>query len=68
MGHIARSGRIDRREFQQAMVMGCVLGSFTVEEFSVDRLVRVRTREIMERFFRFRALTAFEDLDADLIP
>jgi hypothetical protein len=43
--------------------MGCVLGSFTVEEFSVDRLMRVTPAELRSRFELFRSLTTFQELD-----
>lgn len=62
MGYIARMGKLEPAYFQQAIVMGCVLGSFTVEEFSVDRLARVSRAELRERFQLFRDLTQFSDL------
>lgn len=62
MGFLARTGRTDRATFQQAIVMGCVLGSFTVEEFSVDRLARATRIEVRDRFARFRELTHFQEL------
>jgi sugar/nucleoside kinase (ribokinase family) len=62
MGYMSRMGKLDPVYFQQAIVMGCVLGSFTVEEFSVDRLVRVTPSELRQRFELFRSLTQFEEL------
>lgn len=62
MGYMARVGRMEHEYFRQAIVMGCVLGSFTVEEFSVDRLMRVTPAELRERFELFRSLTAFQEL------
>ncbi|MCK6545505.1 PfkB family carbohydrate kinase [Myxococcota bacterium] len=62
MGYIARMGKLEPAYFQQAIVMGCVLGSFTVEEFSIDRLARVSRSELRERFQLFRDLTQFNDL------
>ncbi|MBI4817330.1 MAG: bifunctional hydroxymethylpyrimidine kinase/phosphomethylpyrimidine kinase [Deltaproteobacteria bacterium] len=53
---------------RQAVVMGCMMASFTVEEFSVDRLARVTKAELMRRFERFRQLTTFEDIaEIDLV-
>jgi sugar/nucleoside kinase (ribokinase family) len=62
MGYLSRTGKTDRGTFQQAIVMGCVLGSFTVEEFSNDRLLRATKSEVQERFARFRELTHFQEL------
>jgi hypothetical protein len=42
--------------------MGSVLASFTVEEFSVDRLARTNMDEVRGRFELFRRLTSFESL------
>jgi hypothetical protein len=39
------------------------MASFTVEDFSLDRLRRVSWPEIEGRFRTFQALTAFEGLD-----
>jgi sugar/nucleoside kinase (ribokinase family) len=67
MGYMSRVGKPEPIYIRQAMVMGCVMASFTVEEFSVDRLQRVTHEELVGRFEKFRALTAFDELDlADL--
>jgi sugar/nucleoside kinase (ribokinase family) len=62
MGYMSRIGKLDQVYFRQAIVMGCVLGSFTVEEFSVDRLARVSPSELRGRFELFRNLTQFQEL------
>jgi sugar/nucleoside kinase (ribokinase family) len=62
MGYLARMGSVAHPHLRQAMVMGSVMASFTVEEFSVDRLERVQKRELRERFERFRRLTSFEEI------
>jgi sugar/nucleoside kinase (ribokinase family) len=62
MGYMSRVGKLEPVYFQQAIVMGCVLGSFTVEEFSVDRLIRVSRPELRQRYQLFRELTQFQDL------
>jgi sugar/nucleoside kinase (ribokinase family) len=62
MGYMSRVQKLDPIYFRQGIVMGCVMGSFTVEEFSVDRLVRVTSGELRDRFERFRSLTQFQEL------
>src|SRR5262249_92071 len=62
MGYMSRMGKLDPAYFRQAIVMGCVLGSFTVEAFSVDRLIRVTPSELRQRFDLFRTLTQFQEL------
>ncbi|MBI2375012.1 MAG: sugar kinase [Deltaproteobacteria bacterium] len=67
MGYMSRVGTNAPVYLRQAVVMGCMMASFTVEEFSVDRLARVKKAELMRRFERFRQLTTFEDIaDIDL--
>ncbi len=62
MGYMAYSGKTDGSAVRQAIVMGCVMASFTVEEFSVDRLARVSREELEQRFQWFRTLTHFDDI------
>lgn len=47
---------------RQATVMGSTIASFTVEQFSLDRLRDLDLAQIRRRFDAFRALVHFEDL------
>ncbi len=70
MGHIARmnDGALSNTLLRQATVMGSVMASFNVEEFSMDRIMRLNRSEIAERFRQFKRLTNFEDIsDEELI-
>ena len=64
IGYLARHERFDVKHFRQAMIMGCAMGSFAVESFSVDRLSKLDSRELIERYRKFRALTHFDDVDS----
>lgn len=66
MGFLARKGRTDPGSLRQAVVMGSVLASFVVEDFSLDRLRRLTHDEIRLRFREYRALTTFESEGAGL--
>jgi sugar/nucleoside kinase (ribokinase family) len=66
MGYLARSGREDADVMRRAMVLGGVLASFSVEQFSLDRLRRLGTGEIRARYAEFRRLSHFDDLELDL--
>lgn len=50
-------------DWRRAAVMGSVLASFQVEDFSFDRLRRLTDAEIRERYRAFHALTRFDLLD-----
>ena len=60
MGYIAKTGKLDDRSVRRAIVYGSVLASFTVEQFSTDRLVALSHEEIEARYKEFREITLFE--------
>jgi sugar/nucleoside kinase (ribokinase family) len=66
MGYVARSRREDHGTLRRAIVLGSVLASFTVEQFSLDRLRTLGTDEIRARYAEARRLAHFDDLELDL--
>jgi sugar/nucleoside kinase (ribokinase family) len=60
MGYLARQGRLDEATLRRAIVYGSVMASFTVEDFSLERLRRLKESEIGERFESFQELVRFE--------
>jgi sugar/nucleoside kinase (ribokinase family) len=62
MGYLASRGGTGDSAFRRAVIMGSTLASFTVEAFSLDRLLRLTRPEIDERFRLFKHLTHFEEL------
>jgi len=60
MGHLARTGDMSWPGLKRALVHGSALASFTVEDFSVQRLVSLRAEEIRERYELLRECTTFE--------
>ncbi|RJP24615.1 MAG: sugar kinase [Candidatus Omnitrophota bacterium] len=62
MGYLAKMGKCDFTIMRQAIVMGTVMASFTVEDFSVNRLAKVDGAMIKQRVDLIRELTAFEDI------
>ncbi|MGH7334442.1 MAG: PfkB family carbohydrate kinase [Candidatus Rokuibacteriota bacterium] len=61
MGYLASREVTDRASMRRAVVHGSVMASFTVEDFSLNRLIRLVPAEIEARVAAFRALTAVED-------
>jgi sugar/nucleoside kinase (ribokinase family) len=66
MGYLSRSGRDDVGTMRRAIVLGSVLASFTVEQFSLDRLRTLEPGEIRARYAEAKRLAQFEELEADL--
>jgi hypothetical protein len=53
---------------RRAIVLGSVLASFAVEQFSLERLRTLEHEEIRARYAEFRQLVHFDELEVDLFP
>jgi sugar/nucleoside kinase (ribokinase family) len=56
MGYLAAGGTVDPRAVRRAIVYGSVMASFTVEDFSLNRLTRLTAPEIEGRYAAFQEL------------
>ncbi len=56
MGTLSELGRQDMDAFRQAMKVGTVLSSFSIEAFSVERLKTVTREEVDQRLETFRRI------------
>ena len=63
MGMLATTGDLSTRGIRRAAVLGSVIGSFAVQDFSADRLAALSHDEITDRFAAFEKLTTFAGLD-----
>ena len=61
MGSLAASGKVDDAAIARAIIYGQTVASFSVEEFGLDRLLRLTQAEIKERFGHFKRLTHFDE-------
>jgi sugar/nucleoside kinase (ribokinase family) len=62
MGHLASVGDMTPESVHRAIVMGSVMASFNVEDFSLNRVLSLEKDDIEARFRAFRRLTEFSDL------
>jgi sugar/nucleoside kinase (ribokinase family) len=62
LGYLASQGLDGERDLRRAAVVGSVMASFQVEDFSLDRLKRLTEPEIRDRYARFQELTRFKPL------
>jgi sugar/nucleoside kinase (ribokinase family) len=62
MGWLAREGDTSPATIRTAMILGSVLASFSVEDFSLDRFKRLDLAQIRERFAAFTDLVHFEKI------
>jgi sugar/nucleoside kinase (ribokinase family) len=62
VGYLAAAGTIDDATLRRAVIMGSTLASFSVEAFSVERLLSLTRDEIHARFRVFKHLIDFDPL------
>ncbi|HEX2949532.1 MAG TPA: PfkB family carbohydrate kinase [Armatimonadota bacterium] len=58
IGYLAMSDDTSEENLRKAVFYGSVLASYTVEEFSLNRLARLESGEIIMRFSEMRHITA----------
>ncbi len=62
LGYLANTGNFSLDNIRKAVIMGSVMASFAVEDFSLNRLIRLTYPEIQARYREFKALAQFEDI------
>ena len=63
IGYLGATNNPDEAAIRRAIIYGSVMASFTVEDFSCDRLRRLKPEEINERFRHFKRITNFEEIE-----
>ena len=63
MGMVSATGDLSDQGIRRAAVLGSVMGAFTVEDFSADRLSTLTHEDVIQRFSEFERLTQFTGLD-----
>lgn len=61
IGSLAACGELTDAAMARAIIYGSTIASFAVEDFSLDRLLRLSQEEIRDRFRLFRRLTFFDE-------
>lgn len=61
MGYIARKGAWDLASLRQGVILGSVMASYNVQDFSLDRLKSLTHDDIRTRYQAFSDLTHFSD-------
>jgi len=59
MGHLASLGRSDPQALKEALAYGVVTASFTVEDFSLDRLEGIKRADLDGRLAEYRKMLSF---------
>jgi sugar/nucleoside kinase (ribokinase family) len=59
MGYLAERGNFEPRTLKEAMAYGIVAASFTVEDFSLERLRQIERPELDRRWEEYRRMLTF---------
>lgn len=62
LGYLSNVGRVSNETLKQAVIMGCVMASFNVEDFGPKRMKSLTHKEIKERYSSFKKCIEFGDL------
>ena len=62
VGYLAASPAVSDAVVTQAIIAGSTMASFAVEDFGLDRLLRLTDLEVKQRFTEFKRLTHFDAL------
>lgn len=58
MGYLAKTDKINEKNMKNALLWGSVMASFTVQDFSVNRFLKITKKDIEERYRSFREIIA----------
>ena len=62
IGYLAKTGDLCLENIKKAVVIGSVMASYNVEDFSLDRMKSLKEKDIIARFGEFIAFSRFECL------
>ena len=62
VGYLAAASQVTDAVVTQAIIAGSTMASFTVEDFGLERLLRLTDAEMQQRFGEFKRLTHFDAL------
>lgn len=67
IGYLSQSDDLSEGNLRKAVVVGSVMASFNIEDFSLDRMKRLTRREIFDRFLEFKKFSEFESLQLEMV-
>ncbi|MBO9542802.1 sugar kinase [bacterium] len=68
LGYLAYTDDLSNENLRRAIILGSVMASYNVEEFSCDRLRTVTHEEILKRYNVLRKMSGFEKLGDTFVP
>lgn len=59
IGYLSKAGRINDSVIRKSIIYGSILASFVVEDFSMNKLLKLHPADIRKRYVNFRCMTRF---------
>jgi len=59
LGYLASHKHLEEQEMKKAIIYGTAVASFTVEKFSINRLINLTKEEIEKRYLQIKEITHF---------
>lgn len=56
MGYLAKTDKISEKNMKNALLWGSVMASFTVQDFSINRFLKISAKDVEKRYKDFREL------------
>ncbi len=56
MGYLAKTDKINEKNMKNALLWGSVMASFTVQDFSINRFLKIKRKNIEDRYRDFKRL------------
>lgn len=63
LGYLSNVGEVSNETLKKAVIMGCVMASFNVEDFGPNRMKSLTHREIKDRYSSFKKCIEFGDVN-----
>jgi ribokinase len=63
IGYLAKTQDLSEENVRRALIIGSVMASFNIEEFSLDRMRSLKKHEIFDRYNEFREFSRFEEIE-----
>jgi sugar/nucleoside kinase (ribokinase family) len=59
MGYLAEKNNFDPKTLKEALAYGTLVASFTVEDFSLDRLAQIERKDLDQRMAEYKRMLSF---------
>jgi sugar/nucleoside kinase (ribokinase family) len=56
IGYLSKQEKLDSKALKNAMIYGNIMGSFTIEDYGIQKLVGVKAEDIKERYQKYKEI------------